>query len=351
MFNAQVWEGNACFTEFGDQDHPTRISIFHRDECGWNERFQITSVVDFSSKQVTYLVIGCPESSLSRIKTGAVESQTVLHSLLGLDTLLLDDCFRQWKQLINRYRAELLDYEYEDPEVHGDMRAAKIRLHNLCSDLHRLCAHLGDFIERGDFLVRAYAHVHSCIKAQPGQSRASWIRLQHARTDEMIAYLISSAKTCRAWAQDYLGRANTRENIVWHFSAQRNSNINEENSRINIGIASLTRDIAKEAHKDSRAMVALNVLAVAFLPGTFVAGIFSMVFFTSSDGSPGFHTSGWLWLYFIITVPLTAVTFFAWRGWRRRTRRKDLDSEEAVFGSNLSSSESAYPLGCVRNTI
>ncbi|KAF2452347.1 hypothetical protein BDY21DRAFT_174342 [Lineolata rhizophorae] len=42
-----------------------------------------------------------------------------------------------------------------------------------------------------------------------------------------------------------------------------------------------------------------------------------MAFISSPTGSRP-STSPWIWLYFAITVPLTALTFLVWTYWKRR---------------------------------
>jgi len=62
-----------------------------------------------------------------------------------------------------------------------------------------------------------------------------------------------------------------------------------------------------------------------FLPGTFISAIFSMVFFnwgTNSDGESAFTVSGWIWLYFAVTIPVTLLVFAIYLFWRRKREVK-----------------------------
>ncbi|KAF3919258.1 hypothetical protein AA313_de0210278 [Arthrobotrys entomopaga] len=67
---------------------------------------------------------------------------------------------------------------------------------------------------------------------------------------------------------------------------------------------------------DAAAMKALGIFASIFLPATFVSGIFGMSFFDSgASGDPGVAPQGWnvspkLWIYWAISIPLTALTLF-----------------------------------------
>jgi hypothetical protein len=84
-------------------------------------------------------------------------------------------------------------------------------------------------------------------------------------------YLISGAETCQRWVANYQSRAHLYENLLYHTAAQVDNDVNKRNSETNIQIARLTGLISREAQRDSKAMIALTVLAMAFLPGTFVS--------------------------------------------------------------------------------
>ena len=52
---------------------------------------------------------------------------------------------------------------------------------------------------------------------------------------------------------------------------------------------------------------------MVFLPGTFIAAIFGMNFFTYSTGN--LELSEQWWLYVAITIPMTVVTIGVWWAW------------------------------------
>jgi len=61
--------------------------------------------------------------------------------------------------------------------------------------------------------------------------------------------------------------------------------------------------IAREAKKDSASMKAIAALTMLFLPGTNIATIFGMSFFTFSD--TGLTVYGQWWIYVAVTIPTT----------------------------------------------
>jgi hypothetical protein len=67
---------------------------------------------------------------------------------------------------------------------------------------------------------------------------------------------------------------------------------------------------------------------MVLLPGTAVASLFSMNMFNWSAADGGDIASKWLWIYFVVTIPLTGLTLALWWFWNRRGLRS-----AAQFGS------------------
>ncbi|KAL4903776.1 hypothetical protein BDW74DRAFT_179362 [Aspergillus multicolor] len=88
---------------------------------------------------------------------------------------------------------------------------------------------------------------------------------------------------------------------------------NEINYALNIAGHQAREDSAK-ARSDSAAMKTIAVLGLLYLPGSFVSGLFGTNFFNlSTEGSnQEWVVSENFWLYWLITVPLTALTVVVW---------------------------------------
>jgi len=96
------------------------------------------------------------------------------------------------------------------------------------------------------------------------------------------------------------------------------------------------RRLAHAAKRDSTSMKTLSLLGAIFLPATYLASVFSMTFFNFQDqdndnnnnssnninGSPDHIVSRYLWIYFVISIPLTVVIVLFWRWWDRRRERR-----------------------------
>ncbi|KAK7917486.1 hypothetical protein PG985_011094 [Apiospora marii] len=96
--------------------------------------------------------------------------------------------------------------------------------------------------------------------------------------------------------------------------------------------AEYTAAIAIDTKRDSVAMRTIAVLGIVFLPGTFIATLFSVDMFewgsaaggadASDGGATGLRASPSMWVYWAITVPLTTLTFLAWFLWSKRENQK-----------------------------
>lgn len=99
-------------------------------------------------------------------------------------------------------------------------------------------------------------------------------------------------------------------------------------------------NIALSSHRDASSMKTLAVVTMFFLPGSFISALFSTNCF-DWDGvdlgskSMGVKTTPQFDLYWVVTIPLTVITFvlyYCWlvfQGWQRR---KLLDNMQERLG-------------------
>lgn len=121
-------------------------------------------------------------------------------------------------------------------------------------------------------------------------------------------------------------------------------------------IAGEQRRIAHASKRDSTAMKTLSLMGALFLPGTYLASVFSMTFFNfesgklsppltrfankedtvtnmaSADADPVVSVN--LWIYFAVTIPITAIIVCSWLLIDRRRieqhRKEDADLEKNI---------------------
>lgn len=145
----------------------------------------------------------------------------------------------------------------------------------------------------------------------------------------------------------YLERSiSAQVQTVYSLIAQKDNRLNHSATRASCQIASDSRRIAILTRRDSTDMRIIAAVTLIFLPGTFVATVFSTGLFDWGHGDPtsagpdgddggGRMISRYIWVYFMLTGALTAVVLLAWGlfSWvqNRKMIRKfgfDLDEEE-----------------------
>ena len=146
----------------------------------------------------------------------------------------------------------------------------------------------------------------------------------------------------------YLERSiSAQVQTVYSLIAQKDNRLNHSATRASCQIASDSRRIAILTRRDSTDMRIIAAVTLIFLPGTFVATVFSTGLFDWGHGDPtpagsdgdddggGQMISRYIWVYFMLTGALTAVVLLAWGlfSWvqNRKMVRKfgfDLDEEE-----------------------
>ncbi|KAK6863965.1 hypothetical protein PG995_000493 [Apiospora arundinis] len=136
-----------------------------------------------------------------------------------------------------------------------------------------------------------------------------------------------------------LERLNIQRQALYNIIAQKES-------KLNLEMAAQQRRLAHASKRDSTAMKTLSLLGALFLPGTFLASLFSMSFFDFNVGpaypgmepddysGKGANVSEYLWLYFVVTIPLTLAIVGAWWYLDRRRQKmyaaEDVDIEEGI---------------------
>lgn len=92
------------------------------------------------------------------------------------------------------------------------------------------------------------------------------------------------------------------------------------------------RKLAHASKRDSAAMKTISLLGAIFLPGAYLASVFSMTFFNFQDGAA--TVSNQFWIYWVITIPLTIMIVAAWYVYEKKRERKyDKEDEDLEKGS------------------
>ncbi|EXJ66085.1 uncharacterized protein A1O5_10700 [Cladophialophora psammophila CBS 110553] len=109
-----------------------------------------------------------------------------------------------------------------------------------------------------------------------------------------------------------IGQKDNKLNIETAAASQRIAEIGLLHSNAMKDIAEDSRNAAVLTRKDSTDMRIIAVVTLLFLPGTFMATLFSSGFFNFLPGKSDQVVSKWIWLYFALTGGSTFVVFLAW---------------------------------------
>ncbi|OSS48593.1 hypothetical protein B5807_06931 [Epicoccum nigrum] len=87
--------------------------------------------------------------------------------------------------------------------------------------------------------------------------------------------------------------------------------------------------MARSAREDSVAIRAITLVTSLYLPFSFVASIFGMNLVDFDSDSHNIVVSKQFWLYFVISVPLTAATLVCWQCWMHAYRHSHLTEDRS----------------------
>ncbi|KAI0009020.1 hypothetical protein F4779DRAFT_405981 [Xylariaceae sp. FL0662B] len=134
-----------------------------------------------------------------------------------------------------------------------------------------------------------------------------------SRLEEMIAELDGKARSCEA----LLGAMTLASRMEWNYYSRQDAMQNAE--------------IAKASKKESSQMKAIAMLGMIFLPGTFLASLFSMSFFNWTPADSSQRISPWIAVYVGITVVMTGGIFLGWRTWSDKVDNSAKEEQDAAM--------------------
>ncbi|KAL1899732.1 hypothetical protein Cpir12675_001231 [Ceratocystis pirilliformis] len=125
-----------------------------------------------------------------------------------------------------------------------------------------------------------------------------------------------------SYAATSLERLRVQREALYNIIAQRES-------KLSLIMAREQSIIANASKRDGTTMKTLSVLGAIFLPGTYLASVFSMTFFNFQDsGVP--KVSKDVWVYFAITIPVTIFVVAIWHFFEACRKRDHEEQEQRV---------------------
>jgi hypothetical protein len=93
------------------------------------------------------------------------------------------------------------------------------------------------------------------------------------------------------------------------------------------------RKLAHASKRDSAVMKIISLLGAVFLPGAYLASVFSMTFFNFQNEG-GYVVSPRFWIYWAFTIPITFIITAIWYVWEKRREAKyDREDRDLENGS------------------
>lgn len=98
--------------------------------------------------------------------------------------------------------------------------------------------------------------------------------------------------------------------------------LQQRNEALNLAMAKSSHLMMQAALRDNATMKTIAVMTMVFLPSTAVASFFSMQMFNWSADDSGDVVSRWLWVFFVVALPLTGIVVGLWWVWVKRSESR-----------------------------
>ncbi|GAO16925.1 hypothetical protein UVI_02046360 [Ustilaginoidea virens] len=151
----------------------------------------------------------------------------------------------------------------------------------------------------------------------------------HRSLSARLEFYKTKLKGLENYIHKTLARLKVQREALYNIMSQREA-------RLNLEIAGEQRRIAHASKRDSTAMKTISLMGTLFLPGTYLASVFSMTFFNFQEAAHPVSTG--LWIYFAVTVPVTAAIVAIWM-WFDRRREAQYAKDDEDLEQNIDKME------------
>ncbi|KAE8441435.1 hypothetical protein EG329_004961 [Mollisiaceae sp. DMI_Dod_QoI] len=173
--------------------------------------------------------------------------------------------------------------------------------------------------------------------------------IESLRVDEKIDIITEQCDSMLLEAQRLEKAASNLLQVVYSFIAQKDA-------KASIEISNLSAQLALNSKRDSSAMKTISIVGMLFLPGTFIAAIFSMpVFNWEGNGTPiakpafGYYWAIMLPLTTVVLVVWSLVTFLPWKKWIADRKERKVEKPDAAT-MNSSERDSRSDTGTINSS-
>lgn len=116
-------------------------------------------------------------------------------------------------------------------------------------------------------------------------------------------------------------------------------------TQASLELGEVTRQIAEDSKRDSTSMKAIAAVTMCFLPGTFAASLFAMPVFRWDEPSGNDVINHRIWVYWAVTIPLTALTvslYWLWDHIMNKPRGTVMNKPNSAIANERKSMKSEY---------
>ncbi|KAF3928202.1 hypothetical protein AA313_de0206485 [Arthrobotrys entomopaga] len=284
----------------------------------WNilEKQQPWSVYmsfDTPTKRTFYLIVNgtnCPKNALVQDRLLQTfcrnEDYTIAKRTFAdpfyVHTLIAHESLNDLKPVMTVLRTNLYD-QLDEVDAYAKKPSDRRKLEKLTTELHQISQDADSLLASADMAIMVSDRMLESHRSIQPLLFADSKYDEYHKTADALSYLRYSAETHKRWLTSYKNRKDIAMNLVFNLVTQQDAYTNIV--------------IAREAKRDGTSMKIIAALTTFFLPGTFVATIFGMSFFSYQGVGEGFSVSSNIWVYAAVTVPLMVVTVAVWWAWDR----------------------------------
>ncbi|KAF2659690.1 hypothetical protein K491DRAFT_689038 [Lophiostoma macrostomum CBS 122681] len=286
-----------------------------------------------------------------------------------LQTILVTSILRWWSNALNSFNDQLIAHEEkilaeeQDPNLNfSTLNSETSRgLHCMAAHLHRYSSEItllsdtvqdiktyntdshAQLVKHGirssdslEFITRSIDQISAHL------SSISYFRAElQLKTDNVLSLLVSTTQiqhsslllTHNATISTILlaTQSSTAQSRLLTGEISKILASTHAETKASLAMARQTQCLSEDMRRDSVNMKTIALLTVLFLPGTSIAAVLSMPFFSGSgqgEGGGG-EGEGWMsrvggvWVWVVLTVPVTALCFAFYRVWGRRRDRRE----------------------------
>ncbi|PVF94356.1 hypothetical protein CPB86DRAFT_876447 [Serendipita vermifera] len=324
-----------------------------RSELGWGWRYSLCIVHDKISQVTHVICMGLKLYEIDDLRQYLDASKALSMHPLFVPICIIDLISRTAEYYNRQYGVELEDAMIAiKTDIHIDfgekneanypseeVNFSKITLQ--LTSLLESCAGLTRFLSPQQRVVHLIERYLLQERTPGDQIRDQRQRESVEKLAEEVSFTSESFQSIQDKNRYLTAALKAQVQTVYSLTSQRDNDLNLKISRLAARQNQFNMIVASATRRDSIDMRVIAGVTLVFLPGTFVATVFSSSFWNFQPPKDGRVVSSWIWLYCTVPGVLTFLVLALWR-YLSRTQYKamrDLPSSDEPLDKELSSEE------------